>query len=292
MTVDIGLLIALTTALIIASLIARLMHRRVAQLEHDLAAEKNDGQEVGDALTVAQGQLGEALALVPATSTAVETWRRKYWEMNDLVASCLEQRDVWKDMWFTQSAEHLEGQAVLEQKVVQMRQNLIRGIVTCNRLLKERAEANGTGDKFTPIQRPADLDPLDAAPVGQASAYRDSMIALLKSAPKDFDALAQRDAITLGLITEGVFVHRALTTRAERLQQPRDVETPFGSVRAQPGDWIVRDIQGERVVVGHDVFKRSYALAAAPAEEVSDTGLEEGEEVVVQVLYGTEPEPA
>jgi hypothetical protein len=269
-------------------------HRaRSRALVAELETEQKEARLLGDELTIAQTELAEMRSLIPASGEhQLALWQRKYWEMNDLVAECLQQRDVWKDMWFTQSAEHLEGQATLEQKIVQMRQNLIRGIATCNRLMKERSEESGKA--FKAITMPDDLDPIDSAPVGQAAAYRDRMMQLLAGSPRPFDALAHRDSITLGSGAKGLFRVRPLTTRAKRLSEAETVETPFGPVRGQAGDWIVRDINGKPSVIGHDVFKRSYVEVPHKlidaAEAQSDTGLQEGEEVFVQVL--SEPEPA
>jgi hypothetical protein len=287
--------LALAGCLIFAIGLLLSSERRSRAKTHTLAGEleieQKEARLLGDELTLVQAELAEVRSLVPSPTDPAQVWQRKYWEMNDLVAECLNQRDVWKDMWFTQSAEHLEGQATLEQKIVQMRQNLIRGIATCNRLMKERAEASGK--PFKAITRPDDLDPIDSKPVGQAAAYRDRMMQLLAGSPRPFDALAHRDSITLGVGSKGLFRCQPLTTRAERLADAETVETPFGPVRGQAGDWVVRDINGKPSIVGHDVFKRSYVeVPDKPievAEAQSDTGLDEGDEVFVQVLSGPEP---
>lgn len=206
-------------------------------------------------------------------------WKRKYWEMNDLVASCLEQRDEWKDMWYVQSCEHLEGQGVLEEKIVKMRQNLIQAIATCNRLMKDR-----DGKSFKPIRTPKELDPLDSKPVGQATAYRDRMFKMLKSVSKDLDAIRARDAITEKTTHDGLFKHLPLVTRAIRLSDGNNlpVYAADGSVGAAVGDWVVKDINGDPMVIKHDVFKRSFEPCA---ELVAvDMQLQDGEEAIGSVL--------
>lgn len=120
-----------------------------------------------------------------------EDWERRFWEMHGVVERVLQQRDEWRDLYRQQVAEHLEGQALLEHKIVQMRLHLGRLIGTHNRMIKER-----DGEQAKLVKGPSDLDPPDADPVGQAERYYERMRELLLStAPAKFDALTARDGI-------------------------------------------------------------------------------------------------
>lgn len=85
----------------------RAARTKLSEVAHDLRLADKETRSLGNELTIVRAELDEALSLV----SAADSWCRKYWEMNDLVASCLEQRDEWKGMWFTESGAHLEGHA-------------------------------------------------------------------------------------------------------------------------------------------------------------------------------------
>lgn len=163
-------LFAATTCLVAQS---RLHRRRVARLraEHDAAMVRS---------------------LEPTHDGAVlaADWERRFWEIHGVVERVLKERDVWKTMWRTEVSEHLEGQAVLEGKVVKMRLHLVRAIAGLNRL---RLEAD---PKAALITSPEQLDPIDGPPVGQAERYFERMKELLTTtAPRAFDALGAAQAI-------------------------------------------------------------------------------------------------
>lgn len=130
-------------------------------------------------------------------------WQKRFWQMHGVVEQVLKERDQWRDMWREHACQHLEGQAILEHKIVQMRMNIIRAGATVNRLLKER-----DGDKAKLVTLPSDLDPIDSKPVGQAKLYYEQMKKMLiKQAPAAFDALMRRDEIAAAAQTDGADEH-------------------------------------------------------------------------------------
>lgn len=149
-----------------------------------LRARESDHQQI----VTAQDQVLEEIR---AERDSLE---RRFWEIHGVVEQVLLERDGWKACFRTQVGEHLEGQAVLEQKIVQLRSHLNRAIATLHGY-QRRADPNATL-----IKGPADLDPLDGPPVGTAERYYERMkTMLMTTAPSTFDALMRRDQLAAGL---------------------------------------------------------------------------------------------
>jgi len=66
---------------------------------------------------------------------------------------------------------------------------------------------------------------------------------------------------------------RPVTVEARRVEERREVDTREGTVVAEPGDVLMRGVEGELYPCGPDVFRKTYRLG---------TG---GEEKTVQEVY-------
>jgi hypothetical protein len=186
--------IVLATAL--QSARAELRYRMKSNKEafDELALEHDHVITARAEITRLQEDLGTRDAAASAARQGAAQWERKFWEMHSVVERVLLERDSWKAMFRTQAAEHLEGQAVLEQKLVQTRLHLWRCLQTVHRYQRDKDK------ECVLITAPEGLDPIDSRPVGQASAYYERMKALLvKEAPVAFDALMARAEIAEGV---------------------------------------------------------------------------------------------
>jgi hypothetical protein len=135
---------------------------------------------------------------VPRSELEVlHSWERRFWEMHAVVERVLVERDEWKALWREQASQHLEGQAMLEHKIVALRQHMLRALATYNHLVVDHKL------DVKPIKVPSDLLPLDGPPVGQAARYYERMKELARKAPLEIDALARRDEIA-ALVAEPV----------------------------------------------------------------------------------------
>lgn len=180
---------------------------QVRRLERQVRGLRHKNREAFEELCLEHDKLIAARAALPALEEAHasltaerQSWERRFWEMHAVVERVLCERDSWKQMFRVQAAEHLEGQAVLEQRIVEHRQHLYRALATLHRVQCDSAK-HPTGEAMAKIVRGLrDLDPLDGPPVGQAARYYERMKALLmKEAPEAFDALAARATISQDL---------------------------------------------------------------------------------------------
>lgn len=179
-----------------------------------------------------------------ATDDRVLDLERRFWELHGIVSRLLAQRDEWVKMWRQQAAEHLQGQALYERRIIHLRQSLQRTIATANHLGAELEKA--TGNEFKKIQRPADLDTL-AEPVGQAERYFESMKKLLAAAPERLDPFTERDRITAEAKIPGSYRHRPLIVRAYPATVGKSVPTPHGVLAPGPDCWVVEHEGGVAV---------------------------------------------
>jgi hypothetical protein len=161
--------------------LARKLHRRSTRAK--LLAALDEVAASTEAMQLAERALERSAA-------ATATWKRKFWEMHGVVEQVLGERDVWREMYRGHVSEHLEGQAMLEHKIVSMRQHVIRAVATTNHLIKENKL------KRELVTTPKEMLPLDGPPVGQAEEYYGRMKKMLmKDAPAAFDALMKRSEI-------------------------------------------------------------------------------------------------
>lgn len=101
-----------------------------------------------------------------------------------LIESMEHQREEWKVMFFQQSGEHLEAQAMLENTIIAMRHMVQNAITSLNDYRKKNGEP--------PVEQLGDLM---SYPIGTSKNYEASMAALKANAPKDIDGLLERAAI-------------------------------------------------------------------------------------------------
>lgn len=130
------------------------------------------------------GIAAKALATADQAAQMLEVERRKSRELFMVVESVLKERDQWKDMWFTQSREHLNAQNALEHAVEQARMWLRAALVAVNKHREEKGLA--------PI--PFGLDPKDP-PVGTAAQFEKLILEAQRTAPEHVDGVALRDRV-------------------------------------------------------------------------------------------------
>lgn len=185
-----------------------------------------------------------------------DVWEHKFWQQHAIIERILGQRDEWKDMFGEHVGQHLEGQAALEDKIIKLRQNLMRALATINKM---RRDADPQAEL---VESPSDLLPLDAEPVGQAERYYERMKKLLlEQAPQEFDALLERDRIAVSSGGDGLYRLRERVVRARCVQDPERVITNAGALRAVPGDWVVID-GGTSYLVPARVFEQRFSAVS------------------------------
>lgn len=191
------LTIALAALLIDVTLRYRQARRRSIGLEHKNREAFEELCHAEDQLRAAKAREAEIMDAKDAHAALCaerDNYERRFWEIHDVVERVLSERDSWKQCFRTQVAEHLEGQAMLEQKMVQLRVYLYRALATVHRLQRQ------IDPKAELIKSPAALDPLDGPPVGQAERYFERMKSMLKvEAPASFDALMERDRVATAM---------------------------------------------------------------------------------------------
>lgn len=149
------------------------------------SAELSEARETIEANKEAGDDVVEkAFAAADRAAQLLETERRKSRELFSVVESVLKERDQWKEMWFTQSREHLNAQNALEHAVEQARTFLRAALVAVNKHREEKGLA--------PI--PFGLDPKDP-PVGTAARFEQLLIEAQKTAPEPVDGVALRDRV-------------------------------------------------------------------------------------------------
>lgn len=156
--------------------------RAVASAEEDLRkavrkAEKRSSEQAQKALAEGEAALRKSRQLadeweereadLETRAERADDWERRFWEQHAVVERVLKERDEWQKRFFEQGALHLEGQALLEHKILGLRQQRKQLVDLIN---SERKEA---GDK--PLVNPDKLGPLDAEPLGQSEKFLDHL---------------------------------------------------------------------------------------------------------------------
>lgn len=125
-----------------------------------------------------------ALLAAEQATAMVENERRKARELFAVVEAVLRERDQWKEMWFTQSREHLNAQNALEHSIEQARTWLRSALVAVNQHRVDKGQA--------PIA--FGLNPKDP-PVGTAAQFEALIEQAKREAPQHVDGIAMRDRI-------------------------------------------------------------------------------------------------
>lgn len=149
----------------------------LSEARQTIEANREAGDDVVD----------KAFAAADRAAQLLETERRKSSELFTVVESVLKERDQWKEMWFTQSREHLNAQNALEHAVEQARTWLRSALIAVNKHREEKS--------LPPL--PFGLDPKDP-PVGTAAQFEKLLIEAQRAAPEHVDGIALRDRIVAG----------------------------------------------------------------------------------------------
>lgn len=66
------------------------------------------------------------------------------------------------------------------------------------------------------------------------------------------------------------FRKKPVVISAERASEPTDIPTLEGTMRADPGDWIITGVNGERYPCKPDIFQKTYEPVDNDAEKAWD----------------------
>lgn len=124
-----------------------------------------------------------------STETEIERLDRKCREYFRVIESIERERDDWRESFHRQAREHYVAQALLERKIVEVRQISMRLLHLLNKELKE------AGKEAMTVTRPSELVPYDGEPVGLAEQYLERMKRLWGEFPELTNGRAERDRI-------------------------------------------------------------------------------------------------
>ena len=75
------------------------------------------------------------------------------------------------------------------------------------------------------------------------------------------------------------FVRKQVVVEAVRLTEGTRVETTEGVVQAQPGDWMITNVKGEKHSCKHDIFMENYDPVPRGKADLEGDGFERSETV-------------
>lgn len=58
---------------------------------------------------------------------------------------------------------------------------------------------------------------------------------------------------------ESVYEKRAIVVEARQLQEPIEIDTPWGKQQGKTGDWLVEESQSEQHIVANGIFQDTYS---------------------------------
>ncbi len=157
--------------------------RRVVSAGQALRGREADVDEENHRLRAALDDLEAKVDRVHReTKAETEMWKRKADDYFGLIESMEQQRDKWKEMWKTQSSEHMNAQAYLEAAGEVLKREISALLKMVNEVRKEKGQ-------------PALALPLATSKKDVAVEYGKQLAKAYAEAPPEIDMRKKRDEI-------------------------------------------------------------------------------------------------